>query len=166
MESRQRGVQAATESDQGRDDERVGSSGSESGDDDYQSDGESPKAAPAKAKRAFKTQAEPDSDDWLLFLAAFLGFCIAMASAIALLRADTDLDRSYVMGAAMIIIAGSAMGSSLCAKGKSPAGLEDDSVSPLLVFVVAGGFGMLLGGLFGDLSRRFPAGTILIPGVF
>lgn len=166
MEARKRGVQAASRSERAQDDEHVGSSGSESGDDVDTSDDEVPKGVKAHPARVLKEGPEPDSDDWLLFLAAFLGFCIAMASAIALLRADTDLDRSYVMGAAMIIIAGSAMGSSLCAKGKTPAGLEDDSVSPLLVFVVAGGFGMLLGGLFGDLSRRFPAGTILIPGVF
>ncbi|KAA0159581.1 hypothetical protein FNF28_05834 [Cafeteria roenbergensis] len=167
MEARKRGVKAATQPERARDDdEQLGSSGSDSGDDSVSSDEDVPKGSHARPGRAPKDEPEPDSDDWLLFLAAFLGFCIAMASAVALLRADTELDRSYVMGAAMVIIAVSAMGSSLCAKGKNTAGLEDDSVSPLLVFVVAGGFGLLLGGLFGDLSRRFPAGTILIPGVF
>jgi len=105
-------------------------------------------------------------DDTPMILAGLAGFFLAMGVAIAILRVDVDLDKSYVMATGLVSLLTFVMYASMCNKRKPTDGLDEDVCHPSSAFIGAAGFGLLLGGLFGDLMRRLPPGTILIPGVF
>jgi hypothetical protein len=104
-------------------------------------------------------------DETLVFVAGLAGFVLAMIAGIVILRLDTDLDKSYVMATGMVGLIVSTLFVSFCSKSK-PGSLDDDAISPVFVFAITAGFGLMIGGLFGDLARRFPPGTRFLPGIF
>lgn len=173
MEARKRGVQSAAAPEDDTDEalERVGADGTEDEvpdepEEEEEADydgGEEDKEHEAPARISMSD--ETDEDDTMVLLAGIAGFLLEMMAGILILRIDVSLDKSYVMAAGMIELAISVLYLSFCSK-KKVSRLEEDTISPFFVFCIAGGFGLLLGGLFGDLIRRFPPGTRFIPGLF
>jgi hypothetical protein len=104
------------------------------------------------------------AEDYVMMLSGLLGLLLAMGAGVAILMAKDDLDRSFVMAAGMVVLLIMALWISFC--GGSKSALDDDSINPRHVFAIALGFGLLLGGLFGDLFRRLPPGTSFVPQLY
>lgn len=130
---------------------------------DYDGEGDEDLAEELRETTDFKGYEQ--EDDTLIFVAGIAGFVLAMIAGIVILRLDTELDKSYVMATGMIGLIISTLFVSFCSKRK-PGSLDEDAISPVFVFAVTAGFGLMLGGLFGDLARRFPPGTRFLPGIF